>query len=103
MELTADNGATVRAWTSAAFATDDGVRQLAKAFTSYGWTQGMGFAGIGDAVAKRVTRVSPTGMARLMDLDAFRLRVEAVAAAGANPEVQEFLEAWRRADQGKDD
>lgn len=103
MELTADNGAAVRAWTSAVFATDDGVRQLAKAFTSYGWTQGMGFAGMGDAVAKRVTRVSPTGMARLMDLDAFRLRVEALAAAGANPEVQEFLEAWRRADQGKDD
>jgi predicted KAP-like P-loop ATPase len=103
IELTADNSATVRAWTSAAFATDEGVRQLAKAFTSYAWTQGVGFAGMGDAVAKRVTRVSPTGMARLMDLDAFRLRVEAVAAAGANSEVQEFLEAWRRADRGEDD
>jgi hypothetical protein len=95
MNLTTDDGASVRAWTSAAFATDDGVRQIAKAFTSYGWTQAMG-----DAVAKRVTRVSPQSMARLMDLDAFRPRVEAVAAAGASPEVQEFLEAWQRADRG---
>ena len=97
-DLVGDDGAAVRAWTSAAFATDDGVRRLAKAFTSYGWTQGMG-----DAVAKRVTRVSPKGMARLMNLNAFRPRVEAVAAAGASPEVKEFLEAWRRAEEGKDD
>lgn len=103
VELTADDGATVRAWTSASFANDDGVRLLAKAFTSYAWTQGMGFGGLGDVVAKRVTRVSPKGMAQLIDLDAFRLRVEAVAAQGADTDVQEFLEAWRRADQGKDD
>lgn len=102
-DLKNDGGASVRAWTSAVFATDEGVRQLAKAFTSYGWTQSMGFAGMGDAVAKRVTRVSPQGMARLMDLDSFRPRVEAVAAAGANREVQEFLEAWQRADRGDSD
>jgi predicted KAP-like P-loop ATPase len=103
VDLTTDDGAAVRAWTSAALATDDGVRRLAKAFTSYGWTQGLGFAGMGDAVAKRVTRVSPTGMARLMDLDAFRPRAEALASAGGNPEIQEFLEAWRRADRGDRD
>lgn len=103
-DLTTDDGAAVRAWTSAAFDSDEGVRQLAKAFTSYGWTQGMGFAGMGDAVAKRITRVSPTGMARLMDLEAFRQRVEAAAAtAGGAPEVKEFLEAWRRADRGDRD
>lgn len=100
VDLTTDHGATVRAWTSAAFATDDGVRQLAKAFTSYGWTQGLGFAGMGDAVAKRVTQVSPKGMARLFDLEAFRPRAEAVAAAGGSPEVKEFVDAWARADRG---
>lgn len=103
LDSATDDGAAVRAWTSAAFATNDGVRHLAKAFTSYAWTQGMGLAGMGDVVARRVRRVSPSGMARLMDLDAFRPRVEAVAAAGENPEVQEFLEAWQRADQGKND
>jgi hypothetical protein len=103
MDLTTDDGATVRAWTSAAFANDHGVRQLAKAFTSYGWTQGMGFAGMGDAVAKRVTRVSLQSMVRLIDLDAFRPRVETVAAAGKSPEVQEFLDAWQRATRGDRD
>ncbi|MCA8070583.1 KAP family P-loop NTPase fold protein [Burkholderia vietnamiensis] len=102
-DLTGEGSSTVRAWTSTVFATDDGVRQLAKAFTSYGWTQGMGFAGLGDAVAKRVTHVSPQGMARLIDLEAFRARVEAIAAVGESPEVQEFLEAWQRADRGDRD
>ncbi|MGB9989861.1 KAP family P-loop NTPase fold protein [Massilia sp. SM-13] len=100
MDLTSDDGASVRAWTSAAFATDDGVLQLAKAFTSYGWTQGMSFVGLGDAVAKRVAHVSPQSIARLMDLEAFRARVDAVAAVGDSVEVQEFLEAWQRADRG---
>ena len=103
MDLATDDGASVRAWTSAVFATDNGVQQLAKVFTSYAWTQSMGFAGMGDAVAKRVTRVSPQGIARLIDLEAFRPRVEAVAATGASPEVQEFLAAWQRADRGDRD
>lgn len=102
-DLTGEGSSTVRAWTSTVFATDGGVRQLAKAFTSYGWTQGMGFAGLGDAVAKRVTHVSPQGMARLLDLEAFRARVEAIAAVGESLEVQEFLEAWQRADRGDRD
>lgn len=103
IDLSADEGVAVHAWTSAALATDAGVRHLARAFTQYGWTQGMGSGSMGDVVAKRVTRVSPRSMARLIDLDAFRSRVEAVAAEGTNPEVQEFLEAWQRADQSADD
>ncbi|AIO87314.1 P-loop NTPase fold protein [Burkholderia pseudomallei] len=102
-DLTTDDGAAVHAWTSGVLASDDGVRHLAKAFTSYGWTQSMGFGGMGDVVAQRVTRVNRKGMARLLDLDAFRSRVEAVASAGRHPEVLEFLDAWRRAEQGKDD
>lgn len=102
-DLAADDGAAVRVWTSATFASDDGVRQLSKAFTSYSWTQGMGFSGLGDLVAKRTIRVDLKSMARLIDLDAFRPRVEALAAAGAHTEVQEFLNAWERADQGEDD
>jgi predicted KAP-like P-loop ATPase len=91
--LTNDDGAAVRAWTSAALNTDDGVRRLAKAFTMFDWTHGLG-----DAVAKRVARVNPQDMAGLIDLDAFRPYVEALVSAGEYPEVQEFVEAWRRAD-----
>jgi hypothetical protein len=47
---------------------------------------------MGDAVAKRVTRVLPTGMARLMDLNAFRQRAEVVAAAGAR---QKSKRSWK--------
>ncbi|MCZ2154943.1 MAG: KAP family NTPase [Bryobacterales bacterium] len=103
VELAADGGAEVRTWTSALFATDDGVRRLAKAFTSYGWVQGLGMAGLGDVVAKRVTRVHPKGMEKLLDLEAFRKRVEEVAAAGNDPDVEAFLDAWRRADRGDRD
>jgi hypothetical protein len=91
--LTNDDGAAVRAWTSAALNTDDGVRRLAKAFTSFGWTRVLG-----DAVAKREARVNLQDMAGLIDLDAFRPCVEALVSAGGYPEVQEFVEAWRRAD-----
>jgi hypothetical protein len=103
VDLTVDDGTVVRAWTSGAFASDDDVRQLAKAFTSYGWTQAIGFGGMDDVVAQRVTRVNLKGMARLLNLEEFRLRVEAVAIAGAHPEAWKFLEAWQRADQGRDD
>lgn len=102
-DLAADDGAAVRAWTSSAFASDDGVRKLAKAFTSYSWTQGMGVAGMGDLVAKRVTLVSLKGMGQLMDLESFRSRVESVATANESPQVQEFLEAWQRTDKGEGD
>jgi predicted KAP-like P-loop ATPase len=103
MELTNDEGVTVRAWTSDALTTVEGVQQLAKAFTLYGWTHSMGFAGMGDAVSRRTTRVHLKGIARLTHLDAFRQRVEAVAAAGESPEVNEFLKAWQIAEQGKDE
>jgi len=103
LDLSADDGEDVRIWTSGVFATDDGVAVLARAFTSYAWTHSMGFAGMGDAVAKRVTRVHPEGMERLLDVVVFRARVEAVAAEAGSPEVKEFLEAWQRADRGERD
>ena len=76
---------------------------MAKAFTSFGWSQGMGFAGLGDVVAKRTTHVRMKGLEKFVDLDAFRKRVEEVAATGSAAEVVEFLEAWRSADRGERD
>lgn len=99
-ELAADDGKTVRAWTTDLFATDDGVKQLSRALTSYGWAQGLGIAGLGDLVAKRVTHVNVESMAKLLDLEMFRTRVEAVASVVDAPELTDFLGAWRRADAG---
>jgi hypothetical protein len=59
LDLTGDDGDTVRSWTTSVFVSDGGVRQFAKAFTSYGWTQGLGFAEMGDVVAKRGHRSAP--------------------------------------------
>lgn len=102
-ELAGDHGAAARAWTSALQATDEGVTQLARAFTSHGWSRGLGFAGLGDAVAKRTTHARMNGTEKVLDLGAFRQRVEEVAATTASHEVVEFLEAWRRADRGERD
>ena len=63
----------------------------------------MGFAGLGDVVAKRTTRVRMKGLEKFVDLDAFRKRVEEVAATGSATEIVEFLDAWRRADHGERD
>ena len=102
-DLAGDDGAEARIWTARLYASDEGVKLLAKAFTSYGWSQGLGFAGLGDVVAKRTTRVRMKGMEKFVGLGAFRQRVEEVAAKGASAEVSEFLEAWRRSDRGERD
>lgn len=97
-----DDGAAVRQFVTSALASDDGVRRLAQAFTSYGWSHSMGFVGMGDAVAKRYSRVSLESMARFVDLELLKARALAVAEGGDAPQVQEFLEAWQRAEQGED-
>ena len=102
-ELANDDGAVVKQWTSGQLATDEGVKQFAVAFTSYSWSQGLGMGGLGDLVARRTTRAQVKGLDRLMDVAEFRRRVEEVAAGGSSPEVSEFLEAWRRQEQGSDD
>lgn len=102
-ELANDGGATVRAWTSSSITSDHGVILLTRAFTSYAWTQGMDFGGMGDLVAKRITRINIKDMVKLIDLDKFRPRVEAVAADRTDPELQEFLEVWKRTEKGQED
>ncbi|NDO82717.1 hypothetical protein CJP72_18655, partial [Citrobacter sp. NCU1] len=49
------------------------------------------------------TRINIKDMVKLIDLDKFRPRVEAVAADRADPELQEFLEVWKRIEQGQED
>lgn len=101
-ELSGDEGANVRTWTSNLFATDDGVKQLAKAFTLHSWAQGIGMGRLSDLVSRRSTHVNPQRMARLVDLEAFRARVETFAKTSGDADVSEFLDAWRRSDEGKE-
>lgn len=101
--LAGDDGTTVREWTSRAMATDEGTLQLARACTRYGTSWGMDDKGMGDLVATRTVEVKPSSMADLINLDAFRQRVQAVASVGKYPEIQQFLQAWRRADDAGED
>ena len=82
----ADDPAALPVRTMLRLATIEGARVLLK---------------LGDSVTTRVARVHPTSMARLIDLEAFRARIETVAASAAEPTIAEFLEAWRRADRGE--
>jgi hypothetical protein len=79
------------------------VVRFAEAFTSYMWTQSMGFAGLSDTVAERSNRASVSLLQLIMDKDRFRSRVEESAAredlSTVHAEViRDFLEAWKRHD-----
>jgi predicted KAP-like P-loop ATPase len=79
-DLAGKDGAAVKKWTKAHLKKDDAVVKIAKAFTSYSWSQGMGFGGLGDRVAKRDTRASVDSLDLIMDSAEFRRRVEKLAA-----------------------
>lgn len=103
-EMTEDDGQEVKEWTGDQLERNDGIVRLAKAFTSYSWSHGMGFDGLGDRVAKRSTRASVESIETIMDRERFRARVEALAASIVLDEpdkkiVAEFLDAWKRRDE----
>ncbi|WP_315764406.1 P-loop NTPase fold protein [Bradyrhizobium sp. SZCCHNS2005] len=94
-----DDGAEVKAWTADQMATNVGVRALAAAFTSHSWSQGLGMAGLGDAVAKRSIHVNTESLDKILDRTAFRARVEEVAEQEQETVVREFLAAWKREEE----
>ncbi|PZA09204.1 NTPase [Rhodopseudomonas palustris] len=106
-ELANDDGAEVKAWTVSKMNDDAAIALFAKAFTSYSWSQGLGMAGLGDRVAKRTTRAGIDSIDKILDKDAFRARVEEVAAKNEQEEagrvVREFLAAWKRRDENPRD
>lgn len=102
-----DDGAEVKAWTTEQFKSDAAIVTFARAFTTHSWSQGMGMAGLGDVVAKRHTRAGVSSLELVLELPAFRARVEALDARnGADDDavaLREFLEAWRRHDANPND
>jgi len=100
-----DDGVTIKQWAVPQLVDDEAVKQLAVAFTSYtsyGSSQRLGTDGLGDRVATRTILVQVKELEHVLDVVEFRKRVEEVAAKGIFPEVAEFLEAWRRQEQGRD-
>ncbi|TNC45271.1 NTPase [Rubellimicrobium rubrum] len=94
-----DDGAGVRAWTASILEDDAAVPVLAEAFLGTSWTQGMGFGGLGDLVARRSDRAQIDGAERIIDPVQFQARLEKLTATGAvdGPETEvmrRLLKAW---------
>lgn len=96
-DLTGKDGAAVKKWIKAQLKNDYAVVKIAKALTSYSWSQGSG-----DRVAKRSTRASVDSLDQIMDAAEFRRRVEELAAKDTRlgstdaETVRTFLNAWHK-------
>jgi predicted KAP-like P-loop ATPase len=103
-DLSGKDGAEVKRWTKTQLKKDDAVAKLARAFTSYSWSQGMGMAGLGDRVSKRNTRANVDSLEMIMDKANFRKRVETLAGEKSSLDqvdvdiVRTFLKAWKEQD-----
>lgn len=98
------DGESVKTWANKQLVSDVAVAQLAKGFTSESWSQGMGMFSLGDRVAMRHTRAAVDGLASILDVTAFRKRLEEIETSGtlADPYrefVHTFLDAWSKQDR----
>ncbi|KQC08882.1 MAG: hypothetical protein APR62_03810 [Smithella sp. SDB] len=106
-EFAEDEGLSVTSWTKGQLDLDESVSKFAKAFTGVSWSQGMGFAGLGDRVAMRNVRASVAGLEKIIDIGEFRRRLEKIEKDETLKEdlkknVLIFLEAWRKKEKGED-
>lgn len=88
-----DKGEAARAWTTELYASDLGVKQLAKAFTSSAYSQGYSFSGLADLIPQRTAHIDQKNMAEVVDMAGFLPRVKELAAT--EPDVAVFWETWR--------
>jgi predicted KAP-like P-loop ATPase len=102
-DLAKDDGAEVKAWTTEQFRDDATIATFARAFTAYSWSHSLGMAGLGDTVAKRNTRAGVESLDKVLDLLAFRARVEKLDARNVTDAdgaaIRKFIEAWRRQEE----
>ena len=97
----------VKEWTTAQIKTDEGVSQLAEAFTGESWSHSLGMVGLGDRISTRRARALVDGIERLLDIVQFKERLESILSQGTlergrMSSVHVFLEAWRNRESGKD-
>jgi hypothetical protein len=103
-DLAGDDGVEVKAWTAKQIEDDAMIATFATAFSSYSWSQSLGFAGLGDTVAKRKTRANVERLDKILDVPTLRVRVEQLAAKDVPDDaICEFLSAWKRRDASPDD
>lgn len=98
------DGKSVQIWTNEQLVDDVAVARLAKAFTGESWSQNLGRSGIGDRVATPHIQASVDGLPSILNVIAFRKRLEEIKAKGtlASPYrdyVNIFLDAWAKQDR----
>lgn len=107
-DLLSGDSAEVREWAGARIFEDDSLVALARDFTGRSWSMGMdGFGSLGDRVSKATVVAKISDDADIIDAEAFRARLEVVAADGKLGRddlktVQTLLDAWDRKRAGKD-
>lgn len=89
-----DDGKSVKRWTNARLKEDHAIARFAAAFTSHSWGQS-----IDDLVVKRTDRAQVSGLDKILDLDQFRKRVEALDSSLSSDSkdyevIHRFLKAW---------
>ncbi len=97
-----DDGASVKAWTAEQLSNDVNVAYLAKGFISESWSQSFE-----DRVAVRHIKAGVDRLDTIMDVKAFRRRLEDIQKRGNlesphRENVDILLKAWREKDRGTD-
>lgn len=100
-ELSAKGASEVHDWTGALLEDDSFVLTLAKRAVGEGWSHSMGFAGLGDRVAKRTKSVRLDQLRDLFDTDRFLGRIGDLAKKPGIEQVErtaltEFLKLSER-------
>ncbi|MCY4463314.1 MAG: P-loop NTPase fold protein [Albidovulum sp.] len=98
----------VRGWTDPLLNDDNALVIFARELTGESWSQSMGFPGLGDRVARRHVRAQIGENTDILDVDRFRVELEHLQGSGQLDEpsqktVDDFLVAWDRRRDGRDD
>jgi predicted KAP-like P-loop ATPase len=106
-EFAEDGNAVVKAWVNDQLVNDVAIALLAKAFTGESWSQSMGIAGLGDRVSMRQIRAYVDDLDTIMDVGAFRKRLEELVSSDAlegphREYVKVFLDDWVKHESGSD-
>lgn len=102
--LTNQGSDEVRDLTNTFLEDDDQTIRLAEAVTSVSWSQGMGFAGMADRVARGRPRVQRSGLDKIIDADRLHARATELLArpdlpAEARAILERFLAGWNAGEE----
>ncbi|WP_063683456.1 KAP family P-loop NTPase fold protein [Bradyrhizobium stylosanthis] len=102
-ELAENGEEEVKVWTAEQIRNDRMIAVFAQAFTTHSWSQSLGMAGLADRVAIRNTRAEVSSLDKILDVPAFRGRLERLALdETSDPAIRTFLKAWKKQEHERD-